>query len=402
MPGPDLVSEPPGVSRRPLPLRAPSTRPTTLPQAADVVVVGAGIVGLAAALEALSRGSDVVVVERHARALGASVRNLGHIAVTAQDGPALGYALATRDKWIALSRQAGFRAPETGTVVVARADDEMAVLEDIAAARDGAVQLLDGAGVAERVPSAEGAVGGAFLRLDLRVDPRAALTDVAAWFARQPRASLVPGTAVLGVEPGNGRTLVHTSRGDVVARRVVLAVGADVDGLFPGVAEEHGLGRSAHQVLRVAAPGAPSGADEPALLSGTSLLHYGGFTRSPQHKLVRERLEHEQPALLAAGVDARAMQRADGTWLLGDTQRADVVEHPFRDEAFDELLLRQGELLLGGPLRVLERWTGVQPTGPGQFLVAQPQRGLLVVSVTSGTGMTTAFGLLQRSLDGFL
>ncbi len=48
----------------------------------DLVVVGAGIVGLATAWTARQRGLRVAVVERNAKAIGASVRNFGFITVT--------------------------------------------------------------------------------------------------------------------------------------------------------------------------------------------------------------------------------------------------------------------------------------------------------------------------------
>src|SRR5450755_3112407 len=112
----------------------------------DLAVVGAGIVGLAHAVDAVRRGLSVVVVERDDRAVGASVRNFWHIGITAQEGEGLRYALAAREVWTDLATSAGFWLGETGTVVVARADDEFAVLEELAAARDGHVVLLDASG----------------------------------------------------------------------------------------------------------------------------------------------------------------------------------------------------------------------------------------------------------------
>ena len=50
----------------------------------DLVVVGAGIVGLAAALAGARRGWKVAVVERNAQAIGASVRNFGFVTVSGQ------------------------------------------------------------------------------------------------------------------------------------------------------------------------------------------------------------------------------------------------------------------------------------------------------------------------------
>ena len=50
----------------------------------DLIVVGAGIVGLAHAYTAARRGLRVCVVERDAACVGASIRNFGFITVTGQ------------------------------------------------------------------------------------------------------------------------------------------------------------------------------------------------------------------------------------------------------------------------------------------------------------------------------
>jgi glycine/D-amino acid oxidase-like deaminating enzyme len=56
-------------------------------ETADIIVVGAGIVGLAHALHAARAGQRVLVLDRDAQANGASIRNFGFVAVTGQGAP---------------------------------------------------------------------------------------------------------------------------------------------------------------------------------------------------------------------------------------------------------------------------------------------------------------------------
>jgi FAD dependent oxidoreductase TIGR03364 len=363
----------------------------------DLVVVGAGIVGLAHAVDAVGRGLSVAVVEREGRAVGASVRNFGHCCVTAQAGEALRYGLAARPIWLRLAKDAGLWASDAGTVVVARADDEYAVLEEFEAERGAdSVVLLDAAEVGRRIPIGEGVVGGAWLPMDLRVDPRRAVHAIARWL-HEEGVRFYWGTTVAAIEPG----VVHTSVGTLRARRTVLAVGHDVAPIFPDLAAEVGLERCSLHMLRVASP---CGATvDPAVLTGSSLLRYAGFAASPSLADVRARLELTQPQLLAADVNLMLTQLPDGDLTIGDTHTYGATLEPFADEDLDNLILQQAAELLGvTDLTVRQRWRGVYASAPDPFVVAAPVPGVRAVSVTSGIGMTTALGLAPSVLDDLL
>jgi FAD dependent oxidoreductase TIGR03364 len=376
----------PDVASRPAARAAPRS---------DLVVVGAGIVGLAHAAEAVRRGLSVTVVERDERAVGASLRNFGHGCVTGQSGRALRLATVARRRWIELGAAAGFWVGETGAVVAARADDEMAVLAELADARGDDVRLLDAAGLRAEAPVDDRAlVGGALLGPDIRVDPRQALPALAAWLTAQPGVRLLWSTSLRDVEPG----LVRTSRGPIEAGHIVVCVGHDVDHLFPEIAAEAGVQRCALHMLQVAAPSGRRFA--PAVLTGTSLLRYSAFAACPSATDVRRRLEHEAPELMAADVNLMFTQRPDGDLTVGDTHHRGLSVDPFRDEALDELVLAETSRLLGvDRLTVRRRWQGVYASAPGELLVATPMDLIRAVSVTSGIGMTTALGLALEVLD---
>jgi FAD dependent oxidoreductase TIGR03364 len=364
----------------------------------DVVVVGAGIVGLAHAFEAVERGLTVAVVERDDRAVGASVRNFGHACATGLDGDGHRYGLAARSRWLRLAEEAGFWAKRTGTVMVARAEDELAVLREFAELR-GADQarLLTPAEVAEYVPTGAGVLGGALFPEDLRVEQRAAVGAIARYLAgRGVRFHWA--TAAHGVDTG----VVRTSRGEVHAGTVILATGHDVDRHFPELAAEAQVKRCVLRMLRVANPFGDR-IIEPAVQTGFSLLRYGGFGECPSLETVRERLTREQSELIGIGLNLMFTQLPDGTLTIGDTHAYDTTHDPFDDRRLEDSVLGATAELLGVErLDVVERWRGVYAAGTEPFMIAEPVKGVHVVAVTSGVGMTTALGLGAEVLAGIL
>lgn len=390
-----------------------------------MLVVGAGIVGLAHAAAAHDLGLDVVVIDRDHRAVGESVRNFGHCCVTAQSGDLLDLARVARQRWLDLSRRAGFWAVASGGLVAARSPEELAVLEEYAAvrtagaedstgpasvpargthARPGAgagpgpdvvrsheVALLTAAETRDRLGGATTSViGGLALHADLRVDPREVVGRLAAWLEADG-VRFLWNTTSLGTEGG----MTTTSRGMIRAERTVTCVGPDLDRLLPQIADDAGLERCVLQMTLLADPGLRIG---PAVLSGTSLLHYAAFADLATLTPLRARLAERRPDLLAIEANVMATQRPDGTILAGDTHTYAPTPSPFLDEGATDLVLAEIADLLGlGAPRVLQRWRGVHAQGPDPYLLVDRGDGHLVCAVTDTVGMTIAFGLAART-----
>ncbi|WP_170023481.1 FAD-dependent oxidoreductase [Isoptericola jiangsuensis] len=376
-----------------------------LPTKVDLVVVGAGVVGLAHAVEAHARGLSVLVVDAAPRPSGATVRRGGHVAVTTQASTALACALASRERWLKLGRDAGFGVRECGSVVVARHPDELAVLDDLVAARAGDAVALDGRSVAERTAVPD-ALGGVFLPLDLRVEPAAALTAVADWLGSHPQAHVAWGTAAQTFDAGSGCTLVRTARGEVVARRVVVAVGHDVGQLFWEVGAT--VERRRRQLLHVEppTPGDPGAGARlttgPVVVGPTTFLRDGAYAASRAVGVVQDRWRSTRPDVLEHDVHLTLCAQPDGSLVVGDGR---MPAGPGRSEAVDHVLLREAAELLGVErLAVRSRWSAPElvRTAAAErdpFVVTEPLPGVRTVTVTDGLATTTALGLAPRVVD---
>ncbi|WP_246540770.1 TIGR03364 family FAD-dependent oxidoreductase [Mycobacterium spongiae] len=373
-------------------IRIPST------ESYDVAVVGAGIVGLAHAAWALDAGLRVLLLERDQRAVGASVRNFGHVCVTGQAGELRELATIARQRWLDLGRRAGLAVRETGGVVVARGSDELAVLEELSGRGHEGLGLLTAAQVRQRLGGcgADDIVGGAELGCDLRVDPRVAAHRLAAWLADQPGVDVLFRTNYLGFD---GDT-VHTSRGGARCQRVIVCVGHDLDYLYPELAETHDVARCALQMARVQAPGGV--VIDPAVLTATSLLRYSAFAGTDAAQALRARVAAARPDLLDIEANVMLTQRPDGTLIIGDSHHTEPTTDVFLSEHTSDTLHRAICEVLGvDQLNVHERWQGVYASSPrGDYLVAELGDRVSVRVVTAGVGMTIAFGLAQRHFPG--
>lgn len=356
----------------------------------DVIIVGAGIVGLAHALAAAKRGKKVLVIDRDAQANGASIRNFGFVTVTGQErGRVWELARRSASVWREIAGPAGIRIEQEGLLMVAQRPEAENVIDAFLATEmgEGCERLTgdEAQGLCPAIPSARAAL---FSRHDLRVESRVAIPLLANWLAGAHGVEFQRGVAVRNVETGT----VHSTSGVYRAATIIVCPGDDWATLYPELYAAAGITRCKLQMLRLAAPGWKMPAP---VMSDLSLIRYLGYSALPQADALEAALMRDAREAIGHGIHLIAVQSTDGTLVVGDSHHYAQTPDPFSDEAVDAEILRQYEAVLGPAPRTIERWSGTYASASNHSLVTSPAAGVALVVVTSGTGASTSFALAE-------
>ncbi len=366
---------------------------------ADIAVIGAGIVGLAHALAAAKRGHRVVLFERTPQAQGASIRNFGMIWPIGQTpGPIHQRALRTRQTWLDLAPKADIWLAQTGSLHLAYANDEFAVLTEFAALAPElgySVELLDRDAVLARSHAVQpaGLKGGLWSATELCVDPREAIAALPDYLARECGVTLRFSTPVHHIDLPQIYTPAETWSVD----RAIVCSGTDFESLYPQLFATSGLTRCKLQMMRTA-PQPGNWRLGPMLAAGLTLRHYAAFKQCQTLAAYTQRIAAERPEFDQWGIHVMASQNGRGEIVIGDSHEYGWVIDPFDKPAIDQLILNYLQTFLAAPaLHIAQRWHGIYAKHPDQAdFIANPAPGVTIVNGVSGAGMTTAFGLAEE------
>ena len=204
-----------------------------LPDAADVVVIGGGIVGISTAYFLAKSGVSVLVCEKGRVAGEQSSRNWGWVRQQGRDRAELPIAMEANRIWRGLAEETGERDlafTACGCLYVGSDSARMSRWADwreFAAQHQLDSRLLTGKEAADLIPEVNGSwSGGIYTPSDGRAEPFVAVPALAR-AARRLGAAVVESCAARTVETEGGRVSeVQTERGRVRAQAVVLAGGA--------------------------------------------------------------------------------------------------------------------------------------------------------------------------------
>ncbi|MFZ3581325.1 NAD(P)/FAD-dependent oxidoreductase [Loktanella sp. DJP18] len=215
----------------PIHMGLPVTFDDPLPGAADVVVIGGGIIGVMTAWELARTGVSVVLLEKGRVAGEQSSRNWGWIRVQGRDLAEVPIMLEAQKMWPTLATEAGdIGLRQTGTLYLADTPEKLARYEGwlrSAALYNTGTALLNARQVQDAVPgTSRDYLGALWTQGDMKAEPWLAVPKFAA-AAHRAGVRIVEQCAVRALDLIGGRVAgVLTEKGLIRTKSVVLAGGA--------------------------------------------------------------------------------------------------------------------------------------------------------------------------------
>jgi D-hydroxyproline dehydrogenase subunit beta len=336
---------------------------------ADVVILGAGIVGAACARACATRGLKTLVVDSGIIGGGATAAGMGHIVVM-DDSPAqLALTRYSQQLWHDLAPEL---PPEVefepcGTLWVAADAEEMEEVHrkhDLYASAGVATEILDPHALAQAEPQLRRPLAGALLVPSDAVlyPPSAAAFLMGA--AIEAGARLLAPEKVLSA--GNGR--VHLASGkELHAARIVIACGADSVALLPELPIRK---RKGHLVITD---------------------RYPGFVR---HQLVELGYLRSAHSVAADSVAFNVQPRKTGQILIGSSREFGSEDASIHHALLASMVERAQQYLPRlADLDAIRVWTGFRAATPDKLPLIGPwpqDDSLFLSTGHEGLGITTS------------
>lgn len=345
---------------------------------ADVVMIGAGIVGAACALECAQRGLRTVVVDQSGVGAGTTAAGMGHIVVM-DDSPAqMALTRYSQQLWRSLADRlpGNVEFDLCGTIWVAADEEEMAEVRRkhaLYAAAGVPTEILDAEALAEAEPHLRRPLAGG-----LRVSEDAVLypPGAAAWLMQE--------AARAGAHLYSPRTVVAAGKGairlddgtELHAAHIVDAAGADAARLIQGLPIRK---RKGHLVVTD---------------------RYPGFVR---HQLVELGYLKSAHSLTADSVAFNVQPRRTGQIILGSSRQFDAEESAV-DHRILAAMIERGRYYMPeiAGLQAIRVWTGFRAATPDKLPLIGPwpdDETLWLAAGHEGLGITTSLGTAQLLAD---
>lgn len=339
--------------------------------AADVIIIGAGIVGAACARECASRGLRTTVLDAGVAGGGATAAGMGHIVVMDDSPMQMALTRYSQKLWQELAPQLTPEAEyeQRGTLWVAADEEEMAEVRRRHAqyAKAGiATEILDGEDVAAEEPFLRRPLAGALLAPgDAVLYPPCA----AAYLLREAQR--------LGANVQTGQRVVSARRGQVeleggtrmAAARIVNAGGADAARLLPGAPIRR---RRGHLAITD---------------------RYPGIVRRQIVELGYLKSAH---ATLTDSVAFNVQPRRTGQILIGSSREYGAESADINHALLAAMIARaQSYLPKLGELQAVRVWTGFRAATPDKLPLIGPwpqDSTMFLATGHEGLGITTSLG----------
>jgi FAD dependent oxidoreductase TIGR03364 len=368
------------------------------------IVIGAGIVGIAAAKALAEKGCIVKVFDRSPQAAGASVRNFGMIWPIGQpSGMLYNRAMRSRQIWKEVATGADIWHEEAGSLHLAYNAEEWQVLQELEGIfknEQRNVKLLNNSGISSAYAqvNTDNLLGGLHSADEMLIDPREALSVLPGYLEEKYDVEFYWNKCVSYIAD---QSVYIGSEEEHEFDIALVCSGADFETLYPEEFAKLPLIKCKLQMLRTV-PMPESYRLKTALCGGLSLLHYNSFKTAPSLPVLQQKMEDEMKQYLDLGIHVMAAQNGRGEITIGDSHEYGTHVNPFDKQAINKLIMDYlATFLKISNKSIAETWHGIYPklTNGDTDIFMMAEEGVYILNGLGGAGMTLSFGLAEEIVE---
>lgn len=381
----------------------------------DLIIIGAGALGVFHAYHALKAGKKVLLLEKDKRAQEATVRNFGQVVpsglIPGSEWHEYGRIATALYKEIQEAFHIGIR--NNGSCYIANTASEMAVLEELQAkfkAVDYHSELWTSAQLLAKYPMVkpEYALGALYFPQEVSAEPEILIHRVLEFLSLKfpQQFSHRNNCPVVDVTTTSEQVTVSTAdKQSYQAEHCIICSGREFRLLFPEVFADSGLIVSKLNMMatypqqHTVLPG--------NILTGLTIRRYESFTVCDSYKDL-DKADVPQDCI-DYGIHILFKQRVDGSVIIGDSHLyAPITDQDdlsvfYNDMHINEVMLREAKKIMQlDNWNIAQNWAGFYAQHEDEIFCHSIDNRIHIITGIGGKGMTTSAGFAQQSIQSIL
>lgn len=373
----------------------------------DLIIVGAGILGVAHAYHASKSGMKVLILEKDSFPVGSTVRNFGQVVPSGMSGKWFDYGIKSLKIYQEIQQKFDISVRKNGSIYVASDEDEWLLANELYSHHQSTgypCSLLSKRQCLEMYPELkfDYVRGAIYFPEEISVEPNLLIYKLLDYLKEQNNVDFKNNATVVLCDQNTDEVIIRTSENEQFsASKVLLCCGYTFNILYPKVFKKSGLIVSKLQMLQTVPMSNVLLAGN--ILTGLSIRRYESFESMPSYKNIT--MPEHYTELKKWGIHLLFKQAIDGSIIIGDSHEyAPVGKTDYlgfdTKELIDELILKEAQRIVHFAVgKIARKWAGFYAQHPDDIFEYNISPNIYICTGIGGKGMTSSFGYAESNLD---
>jgi FAD dependent oxidoreductase TIGR03364 len=374
----------------------------------DLIVVGAGVLGSFHAYHACKKGLKVLLLEKDAQPMEATVRNFGQVVPSGMSrGKWQDYGRRSLEIYKLLQSNFDISVRQQGSVYIASDETELTLineLRDINRKEGYPSLLLKQSDCLEKYPGLNAGYckGALFFPEEITVEPEKMIHRLIGCMQEQLALTYQPNTLVTFCDFVNGKCIVEDNLGRAyTGDKVIICNGRDFRNLFPQLFYESDIEVSKLQMMKTVP--VENYSLKGSILTGLSIRRYESFHECPSFYTLKAGTIEER--FKKWGIHILFKQAVDGSIIIGDSHEYAAAAEQDKlgfavNQEINTIIIEEAKRIFDLPSwQIATAWNGYYAQSKRHDLFnREVATNIHIITAIGGKGMTASAGLAEETI----